>query len=433
MYRINQYSPPPPPRRGWVKAAVLGALGIFLLLVAVSSVAAAAAFRLGARRAAPPAPVASTSPPPLSPPAPEIEPAPLADEPAPALGTPEASLRARPSWGARLERHSGAATKAYAPQSSRPLEAFLAAQPMGDAIDRGFVICRFQSFNKADTFAGDDLHVRATFGATREVAADGPEDGNLGFASAPLVTLQRGDAMRFEVYDRDVFGMTLLSRPSVRWDGGPFNTVDAGAAIECRQLDGAALARAVASEGARADGAVATLAHAKLDGQSPDWGYPAYETSAAHRAIADVAAFTGWADARVTRRITAFDAATAIVDAQRSTVFERLHADARRDATFEDMEVALGDVTCRGDTCTVHLSVTNRSKEALRFGGFFGPRVYVANAGSGPVHASVEATVEPKTTAEIAFDAEVAHGPAIVGVCARGRGYRDRCRPLKVR
>jgi hypothetical protein len=396
MYRVNYYPPPsPPPRVAWVRWVIVGASVSVLLVSAVGFVA----YRFGMKRAASPPPTAKTAPiatlaPTTTAPIVASEPA-IVDEPVPPAGTPASSLRARPPWGKLEIGVRGSPTQQYAPQPSKPLEAFLEASPISSDLDRAFVICRFQSFNKADTFAGDDLHVRATFGSTPEVAQDGPEDANLGFVSAPLVTMKKGAPMRFEVYDRDVFSMATITKPQMPFAAAPVVMTDSGAAIECRQLSGAALTSAVTKYTSSADVATARVVHAHLTGQGADWGWPTHDIHASQRAIGDVAAFVGWDDARAKKRVDGLANATTKLEAERPAVFAKLHGPANEAVAIGNVHLSLESLACGGHNgvagaCVVKLAIKNDGDKPVRFGGFLGAQTYVATAKTGPVAITLE-------------------------------------------
>lgn len=432
MYRTNAFLPPPSrPARGSV---VLGVTAIVVTSFLTLGSLGLVVYRLGAKHGAATTEkeAVTTNATASSGSADANRTAPVEDDdPIPPPSSYLASLKARPSWGRFEDGVAGAPTEQFAPQLSRPLDVFVRSAPIAGDVERAFVICRFQSFNHHDAFAGDDLHVRAKLAALPEVAADGPEDANLGFASAPLVTLKKGDPLAFEVYDRDVFGMAVITKASATF-AAPFTYVDTGAAVECRALAGAALTDAVRSYGQKADVAVAKVAKDRVDPYSPDWSADHGDRQSAERATGDVAALLGWVDPRTQRRVAGLEAATDALDAQRARVFATLHDAARDRVTFERFDVKLGRVDCDGDSCTVHISVTNHDRrDVLRFGSFLGPSAYVADARSRPLAATGAADVAPGATSEIALTskgAALTSGPSIVGIC-----QGSRCAPLRVK
>lgn len=444
MYRHPYYPPPEPPRSPWkyivIAAAIAGAFaGMF---------GGAAFFLLRVRSGVRATPVsvsptsptgAGTQPPPLPiPDDPSLVPV---DESAPPPGTPASSLRARPPWG-KLDRvrTSSETVTEYAPQLEKPLEVFMAAAPFGDAVDRALVVCRVQTFAKADTFAGDDLHVRVAVGATPLVANDGPEDANLAFVTAPLATLHKGEPVRFEVYDRDVFGLQPIAKPQLTWNGGPLTALDSAATIECRQLSGDPLVKLTSLHAAAADQSANRVRKTKLDGRAPDWGWPAIEIGVARRSVADVAGLVGWDDARVRKRIASTDAAIASLEAQKPQVFESVHATATDSTSVAGVSVTTSGMTCasHGAACSIKVTVKNLGDRPLSLSNYAGVSFYAANARSGPqpaqadVHALTAGQLDPgasfETTVDPARSHDLGNGPAILGVCKDGR-----CGAVKVR
>ena len=354
------------------------------------------------------------------------------------LGTPKSSLRARPAWGKvdSITPHADA-TIEYAPQLSAPLEVFLAAAALRGDVERGLLICRVQSFNKMDTFAGDDLHARATFGDTPEVANDGPEDGNLAFVSAPLATLKRGDTARFVVFDRDVFEMELITRASAKYGGGPLAMTDAGAAIECRVLEGASLDKQTARYAEAADDANKKLSRHSLDGHAPEWGWPRLEIIGAQRRVADVAGLVGWDDPRTKKRIDGNAAAVAAVEAQRARVFDDLHASAGPEADLHGLHAKVEEIVCGAprSPCAARVTLRNDASAPIPLGHYGGASPYLAMPGTGPVDGRFEGIdkgeIAPKETLEVRISADGAPldaGPALVGIC-----MSNRCAVLRAR
>lgn len=367
---------------------------------------------------------------------------PVDDGPAPPPGSPESSLRARPPWGQLEIGTRGEATQQYAPQHSKALDVFLKASPMNGDVQRAFVICRAQSWSKADTFAGDDLHVRATFGKTPEVAMDGPEDGNLGFVSAPLVSLAKDDIVHVAVFDRDVFELTNLARVNVTYRGSPIVLTDPGASIECRSLTGDALQARVATDAGAADYAIATVAKKQLHGRTSDWGYPYLDIAQAQRATGDVAALVGWDDARTKKRIDGIAAAIASVEAQRPRVFDELRSGAGTETTVDGIKVTFVSLQCGpkvglAGRCALSLSMTNDSGRPIRWNGYKGPSAYVATRKSGPLvllpgQSSLQTKDVPSgATVDVTLhtqDDRPSKEDAIAGICVD-----QRCGAIKLR
>jgi hypothetical protein len=366
------------------------------------------------------------------------------DEPPSPPGTPASSQKAAPPWPGRTI--SGDIGE-YAPQLSDGLQAFMAAVPLTDAtVERGLIVCRIQSSGKADTLSGDDLQVRAVLGATPLVANDGPEDANLGFVSAPLATLKKGDAVQFEVYDRDVFSMKAVDNVQGTWTGGTLAARAANATIECRQLNGAPLQRLVSIHSARADASTTKLARADLDGRTYDWAWPKTDLKTAQKDVRDVAAFVGWDDARVHRRVTALDAAIAAVDAKKPAIFDSLYAtatakesganpNASASATVARVTITAREPNCaeHGAACTIRITMKNDGDKPLMRTGWAGVTAYAANRESGPEPVSFElrtmeagsldpgASLETTATPPRALSLGGNNKRALLGACREGQ------------
>ena len=439
MYRENQYrapDPKPPSKLPLVLSAVLaigGASALVTSLVvrrhahretrAVSS-ASAASDSAGAPFAPPPQ-IAPTTPAYASAPVRD-----LGDERGPTTpGTPRASAHARPAWAKDI---------GYAPQLRDALTVFLAASPTHGDVTRALVVCRIQSFNTMDTFAGDDLRVHVTFPETPMRANDGPEDANLAFVSAPLASIAKGDVVRFDVWDRDTFGDELITRAQAKYDVGPFVLADKGASIECRALRGAALDRQVSDHGERVEREGAVLAARPFDGRRPDWGFPGGALGDMAASVEDVAALVGWADPRTVKRVESLAAAEGALAAKRRQMFEDLHGASGADIDVHGLHAHFDELACgarkaavgaisAASPCVAKLTLRNDGSDPMRFSGYGGPYPYVATASVGPLDARFDGLgvtdLAPKESREVivtpnGLDLEKA--PAIVGVCVSG-------------
>lgn len=403
------YVPPPPARRGWGPKILVGAVS-FLVLSVASSAAAIAAYRIGERRVVFIQPSSSTvvgaSGDDETRKRAEVE------ESDPSPSTPTASLAARPTWS----------TEGWAPQVSQPVELFAEASPIASDLDGAFLLCRFTSFGQADTFAGDDLKVNAIFGKAPEISVNGPEDANFAFVSAPVITLHKGDGLRFEVYDRDVFGDTLLTRSHPAF-GGKLADTDRGASYECRTLSAKDHARIVKTHDAAADGRLAELAHKHLAPTDATWAFPGGDLAHAKAATADIAALTGWADPRAVRRVHRIESELERLEAEKPAVFAGLHAKASTHAKLGGLDVRLGAVDCAGTSCTSHLAITNTGSSDVDLESVFAPDVYVASAESGPVREHWQSvTIASKTSADVTVESTsvpLSNAPSILGICDR--------------
>ena len=434
MYRVNQYSPPPeqkpPSKLPMVVGTVLATLGAgalvsasLLLRVHRSTSAEAPAATTSASASASPGAQATQA----SVPVPALPDDPDDAEPMPATpGTPRSSERARPAW---------ARDTSYAPQLDDALDVFLAATPLRGDVARGLLVCRIQSFNKMDTFAGDDLRVSVVFPGAPGRSANGPEDANLAFVSAPLAKLTHGDTVRFEVWDRDVFDDELITRTQTKYDVGPLVLADTGASIECRVLEGDALDKQAKLHGERADKGARALSAHKLDGHRPMWGWPESEVHGAQGKTADVAALVGWDDPRTKKRIDGLAVAVASLEAQRGRLFGELHAGAKVDADVRGLHAHLEELACgprkaavgahaATSPCVARVSLRNDSADVVMFTPYAGPQAYVATAATGPKAARFEhlpkTEIAPQETMEVLIVPEglvIDTEPALVGLC----------------
>ncbi|HEY8076329.1 MAG TPA: hypothetical protein VIF62_19525 [Labilithrix sp.] len=441
MQPMSPY-PPPSPRSSGAGTS----FAIAILVGAMLLVGSGVLFVLRLRREAPPpsVPTMPVGQPAFVPPEPlptTAQDDPIPDGPAPPPQTPEASRRARPPWG-RLETLTPYAikTQQFAPQHSRPLDLFRAGGPLAGDVENALVVCRFQSFAHHDTFAGDDLHARMTLGATPEVANDGPEDANLAFVSAPHVTLKKGERASFEVYDRDVFSIALITRASLDYAGASLESRDPGATIECRVVPSGEAARLEGVAERQADAPIGKLAKAKLDGALPSWGWPQSDIGAATRATGDVAAIVGWDDARAKSRADRVTASLASLEDQKKAVFAKLHDDAGAEAKVGNVHLEEARLDC-ATACTIHAKLRNEG-DAVPVSMFRGATFYTATARTGPVAAQAAtadgamlAVIPAKATIDATFAApHLGSDPAIVAMCIDVDLLRGTvCKPVRLR
>ena len=468
--------PPPPPRR-----SSTGLVVVLVVVASLSLVVAAAAFTLAWRssRRSAGVPVvgsanASSGASAVDAPvereaAAAAAPVPTPDEGAPSSpGSPPSSLRARPPWASDELSGHGKPTLEYAPQPSNPLALFLAAAPLSADVDRAFLICRAQTFAHHDLLAGDDLHVRAIFGKTPEVANDGQEDANLGFVSAPVATLKRGESLRMEIFDRDVFGMTRIASEQMRFQRGPLVILGQGASVECRVLDGASLVAIAAARAAAADVGVRELGRRELDPNAVGWGWPTVDLETARELVADVAGLVGWDDARARNRVVAVDAAVLALDRRKADVFQKLYAVARDDVDGAGVRARVTHFACAGGACTASVHLDNRRDTPLALGELADASLYLATEATGPIDATIEGSssrveIAAKGSADIVVqatlrDADLGHrgrrglgyyrlpstpppasaaaslaaGPAILGICT-GTRAQEACVAARAR
>lgn len=379
--------------------------------------------------------VPSATPSSTTPAAPEVE-APIV------TGTPAASLRARPTWG-KLEFISpyAASTEQYAPQLREPLETYLVATPLSGDVDRGFVICRYQSFGHSDALMGDDLHARLTLGNTPEAANDGPEDANLAFVSAPLASLKSGQTAKFDVYDRDVFELETITHATQKYAGAGLSVTDSGANIECRSLVGDAFKRTVTTFTKTADAAIATLSKKSIDvRETRSWGWPMMDIVAAQAATGDVAALTGWDEPRVVDEVGKIDNATAKLDADRTALFDSLYKASTDDGDAAGLHVHLVELACGAkklavggavaadpQPCVVHLQLRNDTHAALTLHDDFGSLAHVVTA-QGPSRSQLfdaagaevdDLSLSPSSPVDVYIDGSIGGRATLANVCVQ--------------
>jgi hypothetical protein len=339
------------------------------------------------------------------------------DTPPPEPRTPAASVRARPAWAG-----TSGAEVAYAPQIGDGQALFLAATSLAGDLEGAFVTCRVETFAHADIFAGDDLLAHATFGAMPLVGASGPDNANLAFVSAPLVTLHRDEDVAFDVYDRDLFENELITDGKVTYKGKGLRLQNGGASIECRALQGEALDRQARHYGDAAARANAALSSAKLDLRKPDWGWPEGKINASERAASDVAALVGWADPRAASRVADVATVKARLETDRAGAFAELLQSAGAETVVRDLHVHLDAIECgpSGRACVARVTVTNEGAVSAPVSA------YVANEGTGPVGARVTladgaSRVAPGASAGVTIapssGTSLDEGSAVIGVC----------------
>jgi hypothetical protein len=352
----------------------------------------------------------------------------------PTPGTPQASIRARPSWG-QLEHLTPYAkdTSQYAPQAEDGSALYDAAKPLADELTSAFVVCQMRSFGGHDTFAGDDLHARITLGSTPEIANDGPEDANVAWVSAPDVALKKGETVRFEIYDRDTFELEAITNGSVTWQGGPLTFGNSFGTLECRTIAPGPLGKYVTNDVTAANNALASLSAKKLDGVSPSWGWPLLDIAEAETKIGGVAALTGWDAPPSSKLLQGHGAAFDALAKQRAAVFGSLQATAKDEATIHKVRAKVTRLSCSGAACSLGVSITNDGTEPAALGGLgAGYTFYVASAASGPISARANAPmlqpVAPGTTSELDL---IATSPDLIAPFVVGFCNDMRCVPLK--
>lgn len=185
-----------------------------------------------------------------------------------------------------------------------------AATPPGPVTDApGLLVCKLETSRRPDggfkaLFGTSlpDLDLEAVIAGYR-VDAHGPEDRTVAYLTAPLVKLDRKAPITIHVFDRDELGRDDLdSVPATPRDTVPFEGVAEGHTLTCTHLSGAAFASRVTARIAKTDrelGGVAANISASIS--EPRLGRQMVE-SACEEGERSLAAWMGWADARVARR-----------------------------------------------------------------------------------------------------------------------------------
>lgn len=424
---------PKPPRDTAQKWLAFGAI----VVVAVGVSFASSAFKNHLKgtlpEPAPPDPRPTSSPRPtpviaVTPDEADDEALPADDPRVPPTGTPKSSLAATPIWGHFDVPLAGdKPTMHYAPVHSRAAEIFATAHAPSEGLSRAFVICRGRG---RDGNIGD-VHVRATFGGMPEIAADGPTRGNVAFVSAPLIDLRVGQPIVVRVSERRANDLIDLARLSTKPGEKVFALHTLEGNVQCVALSGDDLQERIAKDAGRADSAISRIWAAQITvDASKRWAhdFPAAEGSRAQRRIADLAALVGWDDARVKKRVVAYDTALGKVDAEEQRVFETLRKKASNETTVGGLKVVLDSISCTAadpDECEVKLWVTNETSEAKAW-RFDVDTTFVVQTKTelDPSTDSDDTSVEiaPQQRVQVVAGApkSVSQMPAIAQFCARG-------------
>ena len=110
------------------------------------------------------------------------------------------------------------------------------AQPQGD-LDGGLVVCRVVTRGNYDAFKGPDLSAKVKIGSFGPKTIRGGEDKWTMYVSAPAVRLRKGQAVSFNVWDRDVFGSDSVGSARKKFAGlFPLYLDHANMDVECRAM-----------------------------------------------------------------------------------------------------------------------------------------------------------------------------------------------------
>lgn len=241
---------------------------------------------------APTAPVPANAPVDESPP----EPPPLPAAPA-ALGDPGTSASLRPIW---------ASTQDYAPQA--PAEVSGLVQPVEGPVHEGLLACSVHSDLHENHLRArnnkPDLDVVLTWGS-HSVKVRGSDNSETAFVTAPLVSLDPGDAITGQVWDRGLLLRKKLGTLTIAYDHLPDTAVLEDLDLACGWVPREALEPLVARHLEHAGRQlVSWTPRADLDAET--LGAEA-QGSAARRAIENAASLVGWSDPRVEARVRHYD------------------------------------------------------------------------------------------------------------------------------
>jgi hypothetical protein len=214
-----------------------------------------------------------------------------------------------------------------------------------------------------DTFNGPDPLIRFRFGGDAPISLWGPEDHWEMFISVPRVTLRRGEAVRIDVWDRDVTANEFIGTIKARFDGHfPWEVAARYLRFDCRGAD-ARLAREWAAPWeARLDGALAAIEAAEPDENRFDFGTPP-QIDGLKRSLrlgTDVnfryyAGFLGWDADEVHARLERFAALEAAWNARVREKVRALVAAAVAPSAWADTgngwSMRVEPTTCHRATC----------------------------------------------------------------------------------
>lgn len=274
---------------------------------------------------------------------------------------PAESAKAAPSWN----RGAGYAPVLYQAEAA---EVFASTPPGPVTATPGLLVCKLETSRRPDggfkaLFGTSlpDLDLEAMIAGYR-VAAHGPEDRAFAYLTAPLVKLDTATTITVHVFDRDELGRDDLdSVGATPRDTLPFEGVAEGHTLTCSHLTGAAFESRLAARIAKTDrelGVTAADIHASVG--EPRLGRQVVE-STCRRGEETLAAWMGWADARVARRRAWCEAMRARHREVAREVVDRERARAPRSATVatshDRFEARAERITC--DAAAVRRDLTD--------------------------------------------------------------------------
>lgn len=109
-----------------------------------------------------------------------------------------------------------------------------------DGLNKGLVVCRIVTRGSFDAFKGPDLSAKVKFGRFGPKTIRGGEDKWTMHFSLPAVTVKKGQQVRVNVWDRDVFGSDSVGSTRKRFTGVfPFYMDHGNLDVECRAMGNA--------------------------------------------------------------------------------------------------------------------------------------------------------------------------------------------------
>ncbi len=172
-------------------------------------------------------------------------------------------------------------------------------QPQGD-LEQGLVICRIVTRGSFDAFKGPDLSAKVKMGDFGPKTIRGGEDQWTMHVSLPAVTLRKGKIIRFNLWDRDVFGSDAVGSARRKYPGQfPFYLDHANMDVECRAMEKGQVDKEVGDRLARLD-KLLTRAPRTFRPQPKQWDWGLRETALgeACQKLNEVQGFVGTDDTR---------------------------------------------------------------------------------------------------------------------------------------
>jgi hypothetical protein len=184
------------------------------------------------------------------------------------------------------------------------------AQSPSQASDPVLMICRIEYKGFPDGglkglfgASAPDLNVHLEAPNLPALATYGPEDSHVTFMTVPLLTLASTDSLVFHLRDRDADSVEVLGTVTLPAARFPIEHEQGLTAIDCRLMAKARVEQLATEQLRNVDKELAEIgAPAPIDPSNDTFGLKPLRWRM-RDAITRIAAVTGWADARVARRI----------------------------------------------------------------------------------------------------------------------------------